>query len=84
LLNDLPAGASGCLLLDLDSRRTNPLGLLKAVRRHGTAAPAIILTDSPLASATEMNAGATILQKPVSAEDLVGSVVAALGHRSAA
>lgn len=77
LLQDLPAMLNGCVLIDVYARGRDTIELLDQLRVRGLSLPAIILVSSPSAGVLQRSQ-AVILQKPVSAVDLVSAVNNAL------
>ena len=70
----LPALASGCLVIDVSSQTETGVDLLKQLRDRGLRLPAVIL-GGPL---DQMDT--TVLEKPVTASDLITHVERALGR----
>lgn len=76
VLQDLPT--NGCLLIDLHARGSDPIELSNRFRGRGLSLPIIILVHQAPAGGRSNNA--TILQIPVTADELVAAVQTLLAH----
>lgn len=73
----------GCIILDLHLPRMSGVDVLHELSERNQSIPAIALTAHPDGPLTEpaVKAGVTaVYTKPISSEDLLGSIERAIGH----